>query len=239
MKKETQRTLNTFLAHAGVASRRKAAELIKDGFVKVNGKTQKDPAYRVQETDSVKVRGKLVGREEKVYIVMNKPNRVVTTVSDEKGRRTVIDLLGKAFKERVYPVGRLDYNTTGLLVLTNDGEFAQRLTHPKNEVKKEYAVELHKPLLEADRKTLEKGVKLRDGFIKVDHISAAYGPEQNKVRVIIHSGKYRIIRRLFESLGYFVDALDRIKYAGITKRGLPVGLWRYLTEREVSILRGK
>src|SRR5579872_397436 len=239
MKKENQRTLNTFLAHAGAASRRKAAELIKDGFVKVNGKTQKDPAYRVQQTDSVTLRGKLIGREQNVYILMNKPNRVVTTVSDEKGRRTVMDILGSAVKERVYPVGRLDYNTTGLLVLTNDGELAQRLTHPKNEVKKQYVVQLHKPLLEADRKTLEKGIKLRDGFIKVDSISPAFGPDNNKVRVTIHSGKYRIIRRLFESLGYFVDALDRIKYAGITKRGLPVGHWRYLNSREVAMLSGK
>lgn len=238
MNKKDGQTLNVFLAYAGIASRRKAAELIKDGVVKVNGKVETNPAYRVQEDDAVKVRNKLIAREGKIYIVMNKPLGIVTTVSDEKGRRTVIDLLGNKVKERVYPVGRLDYNTTGLLLLTNDGELTQRLAHPKYEVAKEYAVTLHKTLLEKDRKDLKKGVRLKDGSrIKVDGMSPTYGAEKNMVRVTLHSGKYRVIRRLFESLGYFVDKLDRISYGGISKRGLPVGHWRFLTLKEIDNLR--
>ncbi len=231
--------LNKFLAHAGLCSRRNATDLIKLGLIKVNGKTQKNPASQVTASDKVTYKGKLVRPEKKLYILLNKPKGFVSTVSDEKGRKTVLDLLGNKVKVRLYPVGRLDITTTGLMLLTNDGELAQKLAHPRYEVEKEYAVTLHKSLLEKDRKELLKGVRLPRSkeTVKADAISRAYGPQKNLVRVAIHSGKYRIIRRIFESLGYFVDRLDRIQFAGISKRGLPLGHWRFLTLKEQKKLK--
>lgn len=228
--------LNKFIAHAGICSRRKAVELIKDGYVKVNGKTVTNPAYLVVESDQVKVKGKLISREEKIYILLNKPTGYVTTVSDEKNRKTVLDLLGKEITERVYPVGRLDINTTGLVLLTNDGELAQKLSHPKYEVKKIYHVTLNKAFNEKDRAQIQAGVTLRDGKVAVDAISLPFGPKKNQVKITIHSGKYRIIRRLFEHLGYFVKKLDRIAYAGIEKGILPIGAWRYLSKTDIKKL---
>lgn len=228
--------LNKFLAQAGICSRRNAADLIKKGLVKVNGTVERNPAYRVKEADAVTYKGKKITGQTNVYILLNKPKGYVTTVSDEKGRKTVLHLLGKKVKQRVFPVGRLDITTTGLLLLTNDGDLAEKLAHPRHGVEKEYAVTLHKPLLDKDRLQILKGVRVQRGLIKADAISKPYGPKKNMVRVAIHSGKYRIIRRLFESMGYFVDRLDRIKYAGISKRGLQIGHWRFLTQKEIEKL---
>lgn len=234
---EGSMTLNKALAHAGVSSRRNAVILIKRGDVMVNNRIIKEPGHPVMEKDVLKVRGKIVRAEKKIYIILNKPKGFVTTVSDEEGRKTVLDLIGKSVKERLYPVGRLDLNTSGALLLTNDGAVAQKLSHPRYEVKKEYHVQLHKTLDEKDRQLLMQGTRLSDGMIKVDFISRPMGPEKNHVRVTLHSGKFRVIRRLFESLGYFVDRLDRSSYAGISKRGIPIGKWRFLTAKEIKHLQ--
>jgi 23S rRNA pseudouridine2605 synthase len=229
--------LNKFLAQAGIAARRKTAELIKARVVAVNNKIITDPAYLVQPTDVVTVKSKRVIVQEPVYILLNKPMGYVTTTSDEKGRPTVIDLLGKQVKEKVYPVGRLDQNSTGLLLLTNHGAVAQRLAHPKYGIKKMYQVTLDKPLVPEVRNRIIKGVRLNDGLVRVDRISHPLGPLKNCVRLTLHSGKYRVVRRLFEHVGFSVKKLDRIGYAMFRKQGLPVGMWRYLTKKEVSTLQ--
>ncbi len=228
--------LNKFLAAAGVASRRKAAELIKQALVKVNNRIVTEPAYAVKDNDIVTVKGKHVRVQEPVYILLNKPAGFITTTFDEKGRATVMELLGKKFKERLYPVGRLDRNTTGLLLITNDGAVAQRLSHPRYEITKVYQVALHKTLYESDRQRIIKGVRLPDGNVKVDRISYPLGPRKNRVRLTLHSGKYRVVRRLFEELGYKVKKLDRIGYAMLSKRGLPLGSWRRLSKKEIAAL---
>jgi 23S rRNA pseudouridine2605 synthase len=229
--------LNKYIAHCGVCSRRKAAELVKGGMVKVNGKTETNPAYVVQPSDKVEYGGKILEVEEKkIYLLMNKPKNVVTTVSDERGRRTVIDLLRNKVKERVYPVGRLDKNTTGLLLLTNDGELAKKLAHPSHQVKKFYQVRLDREVSEADLEHILKGVKLDDGIAEVD--SAGYVKDRrNEIGLELHSGRNRIIRRIFEALDYEVIKLDRVYYAGLTKKDLPRGWFRHLTEREIIMLK--
>ncbi len=229
--------LNKFLAHAGVCSRRNAVELIKKGLVRVNGALIKEPGHSVSEKDTVMVRGKKVVVERKLYFILNKPRGYITTTSDEQGRQTVMDLIGSSYKERLYPVGRLDRNTTGILLLTNDGALAQRLAHPRYQVQKMYHVMLDKPFTESDRKKILAGVRLRDGKITVDRISHGLGPKKNQLRVTLHSGKYRIIRRLFESLGYEIKKLDRVQYARMNKRGLPVGVWRKLNQKEIMYLK--
>jgi 23S rRNA pseudouridine2605 synthase len=229
--------LNKFLAHAGVCSRRNAVELIKQGVVKINGVVVKEPGHPISEDDSITVRGKKVEVERKLYIILNKPRGYITTTSDDKGRDTVMDLIGSSYTERLYPVGRLDRNTTGILLLTNDGELAQRLAHPRHLVQKVYHVTLSKAFDESSRKKILAGVRLRDGKVTVDRISHALGPKKNQVRVTLHSGKYRIVRRLFESLGYEVKKLDRVQYARMNKRGLPAGVWRKLQQKEVSYLK--
>lgn len=229
--------LNKYIAHAGVCSRRKAVELIKEGGVKVNGRVMKEPGYKVLEADVVKVHNKVVAAEKKIYILLNKPKGCVTTVSDDKGRDTVLDLLGSSIAQRLYPVGRLDVNTTGLLVLTNDGDLAQKLSHPKYEIEKVYQVEVSRALTDTDRALIQKGIRLYDGPVKVDSISKPVGVKLNQVRVSLHSGKYRIVRRLFEALGYFVNELDRVKYAGMSKKGLQTGKWRFLTSKEIAKLQ--
>ena len=228
--------LNKYIAHAGVCSRRKAVLLIKEGAVRVNGRVVKEPGYKVQEGDVVKVHNKVLAVENKIYILLNKPKGYVTTVSDDKGRNKVIDLIGSSISQRLYPVGRLDVNTTGLLLLTNDGDFAQKLSHPKYEIEKVYQVELSNPFTELDRALLQKGIRLHDGPVKIDSISKPFGVKMNQVRVSLHSGKYRIVRRMFEALGYFVNELDRVKFAGMSKRGLQVGKWRMLTKKEIEKL---
>lgn len=229
--------LSKFLAQAGLASRRKVVDLIENGHIKINGTIIKEPGYKVTATDVITYNDKPIMQEEKIYILLNKPKDYITTVSDEKGRKTVMDIIKDAIDIRVYPVGRLDRNTTGLLVLTNDGELAQRLAHPKHEIEKQYAVTLDKLLTQEDKVAIEKGLTLSDGFIKVDAIRYAQ-KMRNEVLVQLHSGKNRIVRRIFEFLGYEVKKLDRVGYAGLTKKGLLVGEWRYLTAQEIeSFLR--
>lgn len=230
--------LNHYIARAGVTSRRKAAELVKGGAVKVNGKILKDPSYEVKEKDSVVVNGKLIKTEKNiVYILLNKPAGYVTTVSDEEGRKTVLDLLGRKIKERVYPVGRLDLKTTGLLLLTNDGDLAHKLSHPRSHIKKIYHVVLNErvPLTIIER--IKRGVKLDDGVVKVDFVKYWSEKKQDQIKMVLHSGKYQIVRRLFKQLGYTVKALDRIEYAGLKKQRLNTGEWRFLTKDEVKQLK--
>jgi 23S rRNA pseudouridine2605 synthase len=234
----TDMRLNKYLAHSGIASRRKADELIKAGRVTVNGEIILEMGYRVQPEDVVTFDGKKIEPVKKfIYLLMNKPYNVISTVSDEKGRRTVIDITKEYTKERIYPVGRLDRNTTGLLILTNDGDFAQRLAHPKHEVTKVYRVTLDQPVsdehLEAIRNTLE----LEDGPAPVDKVSRVEGAGPNVVGIEIHIGRNRIVRRIFEHLGYQVKRLDRRRYGMLTKKGLTVGKCRYLTEGEINILK--
>lgn len=230
--------LNKFLAHSGLCSRRNAALLIKEGRVKVNGKTVIEPGYAVTEKDSVTANGKKVTIESKLYIIINKPKGYIATVSDDKGRQTVLDLLSDNIKKRVYPVGRLDRDTTGLLLLTNDGELTQRLAHPKYQVQKTYVALLDRELESEDMLKIKAGRRLSDGQVRVDSINFLPHKGRNHVSVSLHSGKYRVIRRLFESVGYTVISLDRIKFASITKSGLQQGTWRFLTIGELKKLKG-
>lgn len=228
-------TLNKFLAHAGYASRRKAVELVKSGVVSVNNFKITDPGFRVSSKDQVRVKGKLIQPEALVYIILNKPRGVITTVSDEKNRASVLDLV--SVPARVYPVGRLDRNTTGILLLTNDGELAQRLAHPRYSVPKTYHVVLHKPVSQEDIAAIKKGIRLSDGMVRIDAIGHLPKAPATCVRVELHSGKNRIVRRLFEALGYFIDKLDRVSYAGLSKRAIPIGRWRHLKKSEVEQLK--
>lgn len=230
--------LNKYIAHAGVCSRRKAAELVKDGYIKVNGKVETNPGIEVDASDKVEYLGKLIKPiTKKVYLLLNKPKNVITTMSDERGRKTVWDIVKSKVDFKINPVGRLDRNTTGLLLMTNDGELSQRLSHPKTKVKKIYQVTLDKPLLESDLEKIQKGFPLEDGFAKVDVISYIDNEPQNCVGIQLHSGKNRIIRRMFEHVGYNVDVLDRVYFAGLTKKDLPRGWSRFLTNREVIMLK--
>lgn len=229
--------LNKFLAHAGIASRRKCDELIKNGYVKVDGEVVKEMGYRVMPKQEVTYNGKAVKPQEKVYVLLNKPRDYITTTDDEKDRKTVMELIKKATDQRIYPVGRLDRNTSGLLLLTNDGELAKKLTHPKYEVKKVYEVKVDKPVTKQHVKQLREGIELDDGIAAVDDI--AYPDENDKrlVGVNVHIGKNRIIRRMFEYLGYRVVRLDRVIYGGLTKKNLPRGKWRFLSKKEVGQLK--
>lgn len=230
-------SLSKYIAQAGFCSRRQAVELIEAGKVAINGKKVINPAERVNPSAIVKVGSKVIRHEQKVYILLNKPKGYVTTVADEHGRNTVMDLLAEAPKVRLYPVGRLDRDTTGLLVLTNDGELAQSLSHPSSEVKKIYVVTLDKPLQPEHLAMLKEGIKLHDGLVKVDAIEYVHPKSPDKIKVAIHSGKYRIIRRLFGHLEYHVHGLDRVFYASISKKGLQGGRWRFLTKHEVQLLK--
>ncbi|OSZ82324.1 hypothetical protein CAP35_03390 [Chitinophagaceae bacterium IBVUCB1] len=229
-------TLNKYIAHSGTCSRREAADMVKQGKVKVNGELMLDPGYRVQEFDVVTIAGKkLTPQKGRVYILLNKPKGYITTTDDPQGRDTVMDLVMGAEIDRLYPVGRLDRNTTGLLLLTNDGDLAQRLSHPSYETKKVYQVTLTKPLTKKDFEAILAGLELEDGKVQVDALS--YLDEKNELGIEIHSGRNRIVRRIFESLGYEVDKLDRVMYAGLTKKNLPRGKWRFLQEKEIILLK--
>ncbi|MEG1738255.1 MAG: pseudouridine synthase [Odoribacter sp.] len=233
---ENELRLNRFISMGGICSRRDADELITSGRVKVNGQLSQTVGQKVRRTDKVEVDGKQVLPEKKVYILLNKPKDFVTTVEDPLDRKTVMSLIAGACKERVYPVGRLDRQTTGVLLFTNDGDLAKKLTHPKYDHKKIYHVFLDKPLVEEDLQAITNGVELEDGFIKADDISYA-SPDFTEVGVEIHSGKNRIVRRIFEHFGYQIVKLDRVYFAGITKKNVPRGQWRFLTPKEVSMLK--
>jgi len=233
----TTMVLNKYLAHAGICSRRKAIDYIKAGQVKVNGTVIKKPSHKVAKNDQVTFNGKPVVHDKKIYILLNKPQGYVTTVAEQQGRRTVIDLVKGAVKVRVYPVGRLDRDTTGLLLITNDGELTQKLAHPKNEVKKVYSVVLDRPLATQDIQSIRKGVRLTSGIAHVDRVVYSLGSRKNCIKIHLHSGKNRIVRKIFEHVGYRVMKLDRINYAGLTRRGLSVGKWRKLNEQEIDALQ--
>ena len=233
-----QMPLNKFIAHSGVCSRRDAAEMVKLGKVKVNGQTIAEPGHKVSGKDDVRINGKRIfPAKSLVYILLNKPKDFITTTEDPQGRKTVLDLIKRATHERVYPVGRLDRNTSGVLLLTNDGELAQKLTHPSNEIKKIYAVTLDKPLDKKDFAQILKGVVLEDGPASVDTLAFADTKDKTQLGVELHSGRNRIVRRIFEHLGYDVKQLDRVMFAGLTKKNIERGKWRFLNDKEVRELK--
>jgi 23S rRNA pseudouridine2605 synthase len=230
--------LNKFLAHCGVASRREAAEIVKSGAVLVNGLVVDEPGIPIAESDKVEYKGKLLRPESnKVYLLLNKPKDYITTVEDERGRKTVLQLIGPEIKERIYPIGRLDRKTTGLLILTNDGDLANKLSHPSGQISKVYKVTLNKEVPEEDILKIRKGVILEDGKAEVDAANYMMNEPANVVTLELHSGKNRIVRRIFEHLGYDVVYLDRTHYAGLSKKDLPRGRYRKLTDREIIMLR--
>jgi 23S rRNA pseudouridine2605 synthase len=228
--------LNKYLANAGIASRREADTLIKSGVVKVNDVVITEMGFKVKPGDKVTYGDAAVKGERKVYLLLNKPKDYITTVDDPRERRTVMDLIAGACRERVYPVGRLDRNTTGLLLMTNDGELTKKLTHPKYGIKKVYHVSLNKGLKSEDFSSLVEGIELEDGIMKVDDI-AFVGEGKKEIGIEIHSGRNRVVRRLFEHLGYDVIKLDRVVFAGLTKKDLPRGKYRFLTQKEVNFLQ--
>jgi 23S rRNA pseudouridine2605 synthase len=233
-----QMPLNKFIAWSGVCGRREAADLIKAGKVIVNNQVIKEPPFRVNQSDSIKVNGKIITIQKNlVYILLNKPKDYITTTDDPEGRKTVMDLVKRATTERVFPVGRLDRNTTGVLLLTNDGEPAQRLTHPKYEVKKIYEVRVDKPVTKQQLDKIASGITLEDGFIQPDAIAYADSKDKSIVGIEIHSGRNRIVRRIFEHLGFKVKNLDRVMYGIFTKKNVDRGKWRLLTEKEIRLLK--
>jgi len=230
--------LNRYISNAGICSRRKADELIAAGVVSVNGVVVSELGQKVDpQKDEIRYNGELLKREKMVYVLLNKPKDYITTTEDPHERRTVMHLVEKASKERIYPIGRLDRNTTGLLLMTNDGDLADKLSHPKNNISKLYQVELSKSLTQGDMNKIGFGLELEDGLIKPDSISYVAGGSKREVGIQIHSGKNRIVRRIFEHLGYEVVKLDRVVYANLTKKDLPRGRWRYLEESEIIQLK--
>lgn len=229
--------LNKFMANAGICSRREADEFIQQGLVKVNGQVVTELGTKITHSDTVEYDDKVVALENKCYILLNKPKDCVTTSDDPNGRLTVLDLVKGACDERIYPVGRLDRNTTGVLLLTNDGDLASKLTHPKYVKKKIYHVWCDHDITEDDMQRIADGIELEDGMIHADAISYANEKDRNQAGIEIHSGQNRIVRRIFEKLGYHVTKLDRVYFAGLTKKNLPRGRWRYLTQEEVNKLK--
>ena len=230
--------LNKFMAHSGISGRREAAEIVKQGKVKVNNAVVTEPGHKVSSKDDIRVNGKKIFLAKNlVYILLNKPKDFLTTTDDPQGRKTVLDIVGKATPERIYPVGRLDRNTSGVLLLTNDGELSQKLTHPSNNIKKVYSITLNRPLEKKDFDKILKGVMLEDGMAKVDALAYADIQDKTILGIEIHSGRNRIVRRIFEALGYDVKNLDRVIFAGLTKKNVERGKWRFLTEKEVRDLK--
>lgn len=235
---DAEMPLNKFLAHCGVCSRRDAAEIIKERKVKVNGVEILEPGYKVQPKDEVVFNKKrLYVSKNLVYILLNKPKDYITTTEDPQGRKTVLQLIARATDQRVYPIGRLDRNTSGVLLLTNDGDLTQQLSHPSYSVTKIYEAKLDKPLVKADFEKILEGVVLEDGKIEVDALAYADSKDKSIIGIEIHSGRNRIVRRIFEHLGYDVKSLDRVMYAGLTKKNVERGKWRYLAEKEVRLLK--
>lgn len=233
-----QMPLNKYVAHSGICGRREAAELVKEGKVQVNKQVITEPGFKVKDGDEVKVNGKKIFPSRNlVYVLLNKPKDYITTTDDPQKRKTVLDLIKRATTERVFPVGRLDRNTSGVLLLTNDGELAQQLTHPSHEIKKIYAVTLDKPLEKEHFDQILKGVTLEDGPANVDVLAYSDVRDKTQVGVEIHSGRNRIVRRIFEAVGYDVRKLDRVMFAGLTKKNIERGKWRFLTEKEVRDLK--
>jgi 23S rRNA pseudouridine2605 synthase len=229
--------LNKYIANSGLCARREADELIKNGYITVNGVKVTDMGVKVKPSDNVEYKGKKISPEKKVYILLNKPKGYVTTVKDPHAPDTVLDLVRDATGERIYPVGRLDKSTTGILLLTNDGDLAGRLTHPKYEVRKVYHVFTDKEVTRHDMEKIVEGVELEDGTVSADAISYPDPDDHMQVGLEIHSGQNRVVRRIFEKLGYNVRKLDRVSFAGLTKKNLQRGKWRFLTLKEVSMLK--
>ena len=230
--------LNKYLAHCGICSRRDAVKIIADGTVKVNGIVATEPGYKVQPADEVIYNNKKVFvTKNLVYILLNKPKDYITTTDDPQGRKTVLQLIQKATDQRVYPIGRLDRNTSGVLMLTNDGDLTQKLSHPSYEIKKIYEVKLDKILSKGDFEKIIDGLVLEDGKVMVDSLAYADAKDKSIIGIEIHSGRNRIVRRIFEHLGYDVKGLDRVMYAGLTKKNVERGKWRYLSEKEIRLLK--
>jgi 23S rRNA pseudouridine2605 synthase len=234
---EEKLRLNRFIAHSGVCSRREADELIRGGLITVNGTKVTDLGTKVAAGDDIRYKNKRLSAEKKVYILMNKPRGYVTTVEDPHADQTVLDIIGDSCTERVYPVGRLDKSTTGVLLLTNDGELTGKLTHPKYKRKKIYHVFLDRQVTRNDLSLLTEGVEIDEEKIVADAVSYADPEDKTQIGIELHSGQNRIVRRIFEKLGYKVKKLDRVYFAGLTKKNLPRGKWRFLTEKEISMLK--
>lgn len=229
--------LNRFIANAGICSRREADTLIADGKIKVNGKVVTEMGYKVRKTDIVEYKGKKLKSETHQYVLLNKPKGFVTTTKDPHAKRTVMELVSNACKERIYPVGRLDKETTGLLLFTNDGDTAKKMTHPSHKVRKIYQVELDKPITKDDFEKVLEGVELEDGLAPVNEL-AVLGEDSRQLGIEVHVGRNRIVRRIFEHLGYEVKKLDRVMFANLTKKNLPRGKYRHLSPKEVMSIKG-
>ncbi len=236
-KGDEQIRLNRFISNAGICSRREADQLIAAGEIMVNGETVTELGAKVRKRDEVSYKGKRLSTEKKIYLLLNKPRGYVTTVEDPHAEHTVMELIENACEERIYPVGRLDKDTSGVLLFTNDGELAKKLTHPSFEKKKIYHVFLNKEVSEEHLRTIKEGFDLEDGFIAADDVNYADPLDKCQVGIEIHSGKNRIVRRIFEHFGYKIDRLDRVYFAGLTKKKLPRGRWRYLSPKEIGFLK--
>jgi 23S rRNA pseudouridine2605 synthase len=230
--------LNKYVAHCGICSRRDAVPMIKEGKIKVNTTVITEPGYKVTPEDEIFFAGKkIIPEKNLVYILLNKPKDYITTLEDPEGRKTVLDLLRGATNERIFPVGRLDRNTTGVLLLTNDGDLTQKLSHPSHEVKKIYEVKLDKPLGKVDFEKILNGLQLDDGFVRADSLAYTDPKDKATIGIELHSGRNRVVRRMFEFLGYDVRNLDRVMFGNLTKKNVERGKWRYLNEKEIRLLK--